>query len=65
MSTKKYFSVVNYSGRDKLYWLPKKKEKEFEKLFGLFDGRWENHEKAIEWLESNSKFVGECTTLNY
>lgn len=62
---KRYFAVASLEGKDELYWLPKTKEKEFEKKFGKFDSFWPQHEEALDWLRKNGNFIGHCTCLAY
>jgi uncharacterized protein (DUF2384 family) len=60
---KKYLAVSALEGRDELYFISKKIERKFNKLFGQFHDVWQNHEEAVEWLMKNAKFVGYCTCV--
>jgi hypothetical protein len=63
MNNKKYLAVSALDGRDELYLVTKSVEKKFHKLFGNFEGHWENHSEAVEWLRLNAKYVGVCTCV--
>ena len=62
---KRYLAISGFNGRDKLYFVSKNVEKKFEKLFGKFDNNWQDHDKAVQWLIDNAKYVNVCTCVSF
>ena len=63
LADKRYLAVSALTGKDELYFVNKRTEQRFNKLFGKFDSQWENHETAVNWLMNNAKFIGYCTCV--
>jgi hypothetical protein len=61
----KYVAITSLSGLDELYKPTSKNIKDFESKFGEWNGTWDDHQAALDWIRENCKLVSHCTCLAY